>query len=97
MEPITVSQVILMGVVLVLFLNAAVYALRAQYILVRNRTDPILSVVFQLALWRRTLSGDTEGLKQQDAELFLTLRRSFFISACLLLFTMVAGLRIINH
>ena len=93
----TTSQVVLMGVVLVLFLNAAVYGLRAQFLLLQNRADPVLSVLFGWAFWSRTLSGDLDGLDQQNAELFLSLRRSFFISMALCFVTGGAGLAYVSQ
>jgi hypothetical protein len=93
----TTSQAVLMGVVMVLFLNASVYGLRAQFLLLQNRADPFLSVLFGLAFWRRALSGDVEGLDQQNADLFLRLRKSFFISMAICFITGWVGLAYLNR
>jgi len=86
----TTGEIVVMGLFLVLWLNVAVYALRAFFLLLQNRTAPILTVF--IGFWPRVLSGDLDGLDQESAKEFHSLRRSIFISMALGFVILMVGL-----
>ena len=88
----TVSQVVFIGVVTVLFLNTAVYGLRIQFLLLANRAEPALSIVIGWTVWQRIATGRCDGLDEKNAGLFLALRRSFLVSmaACFIAMGLLA-------
>mgnify|MGYP001813204260 CR=1 FL=1 len=86
----TTGEIVVMGLFLILGLNAAVYALRLFFLLLQNRTAPFFTVF--IGFWPRVLSGDLDGLDQGSAKEFLSLRRSIFISMVAGFVILMAGL-----
>ena len=77
LHPVQIAIMVLMAF---LWLNASVFGLRIQWILIRARADSTLSSILALNFWPRVLTNNSAGLSDDQAAEFHHLRRVMFLN-----------------
>ncbi len=79
-----------LGVAVVLFASCAAFGFRIQWLLWTNRAASDFSILSGWAVWRRVISGNSDGLDPKGGTEFVRLRRGFLVSMVVLIAVIVA-------
>ena len=81
-----------LGVAAVLLATCAAFGFRMQWLLWTNRAASVLSIASGWAVWRRVITGYTDGLDPEGGAEFVRLRRGFLASMAILIAVIVVGM-----
>ena len=96
MGSMTTGQYILLAVVFVLFVNTSVYLLRILWLLLSKLAASPLAILIGWEVWKRVISGSSDGLDPESSTEFVQLRRACIVSMAVLIVVMFGGMALLN-